>query len=120
MQIEEIFYSVFWISALSIIWFYTDWVQYYLQLLGIFKTTQLKYKSFIVDNPNKYFPDFLYSISLNVDNRLGKFLLKLISCPFCLVFWLSSFSGILCNNLLNVGPVYVLSMFILLQIRKMI
>lgn len=120
MQIEEIFYSVFWISAISIIWFYTDWVDYYLQLLGIFKNFRLRYKAFVVDNPNSYFPDFLYKLSLRVENRVAKFLLKLVSCPFCLIFWLSSASGMICSNLLIVAPVYVLSMFILLQIKKMI
>ncbi len=120
MQIEEIFYSVFWISAFSIIWFYTDWVDYYLQLLGVFESFRLKYKSFVVDNPDKYFPDFLYKLSLKAENRLARFLLKLVSCPFCLVFWLAGISGVVYNNVLIVGPVYVLTMFILLQIKRMI
>ncbi len=118
MAITEIFYSTFWITAVSVIWFYTDWFVYYTQLLGIAESTRIKYSLFLKENPNKFFPDFLYNVSLHTSNRLWKFLLKKISCPFCLIAWLSLLSSVICCNLLIAGPVYVFSLFMLLQIRN--
>lgn len=120
MQLEEIFYSIFWISAISTIWFYTDWVDYYMQLFGICKDFRLRYRSFVMSNTDKYFPDYLYKLSLTTENRFLKFFLKLISCPFCLLVWLAVICGVVYNSFLIVGPVYVLSLLIHLQIRKML
>jgi hypothetical protein len=120
MLIAEIFYSVFWISAISVIWFYTDWVVHYTQLFKIAENSRLQYSSFIKNNPNMYFPDFLYEKSLKTNNRFTKFAYKLVSCPFCLIFWLSFFASIICANALITAPVYILSLFIVLQIKKMI
>jgi len=119
MLIEQIFYCTFWVSMISIIWFCTDWFVHYSQLFGFAENLRLKYTSHIAEHKNDFFPDFLYKQSLKVSNRIYKFLLKLISCPFCLMFWLALASGIICNSLLIVGPVYVMSLFILLQIKKM-
>lgn len=120
MLFAEIFYSVFWISAISVIWFYTDWFIHYTQLLNIAQNTRLQYSTFIQNNPDKYFPDFLYKKSLQVNNKIIKFAYKLISCPFCLIFWLSFFASIICANFLITAPVYILSLFIVLQIKKML
>jgi len=68
MLIEQFFYGVFWISAVSIIWFYTDWFIHYTQLLGIAETERVAYLDFIQKNPDKYFPDFLFKKSLNTEN----------------------------------------------------
>jgi hypothetical protein len=119
MLIVEIFYSVFWISAISVIWFYTDWFIHYTQLLNIAEKERLLYMQYIKLNPEKYFPDFLFEKSLTANNRLLKFIYKLISCPFCLVLWLSGFASLLCGNLLLIAPLYILSLFVILQIRKL-
>ena len=120
MLMVEIFYSVFWISALSVIWFYTDWFVPYTQLFGIFENIRLQYANFIKNNPTSYFPDFLYQQSLNTDNKLIKFVYKLVSCPFCLIFWLSVSSSLIYCEPIITAPVYILSLFIVLQIKKML
>ena len=120
MHLLEIFHSIFLISAISVIWFYTDWVDYYLQLFGIFQEFRLKYRSFVLDNPDKYFPDFLYSCSLQTNNRLLKFFLKLLGCPFCLIFWFSVLACVVAQDFLLLGTFYICSLFIVLQIKKLI
>jgi hypothetical protein len=120
MLVEQIFYSTFWISTISIIWFCTDWFVHYSQLFGIWENLRLQYTSHIAENKDDFLPDFLYKKSLKTPNKFLKFLLKLVSCPFCLNFWLALIAGFVCKEVIIVGPVYVLSLFILLQIKKMI
>jgi len=119
MLVEQIFYSIFWVSTISVIWFCTDWFVHYSQLFKIWENMRLLYTSHILKNKDDFFPEFLYKQSLKTNNRIHKFLLKLISCPFCLNFWLAVIAGTICKNVLVIGPVYVLSLFILLQIKKM-
>ena len=120
MLTEEIFYSTFWISMISIIWFYTDTFLHYAQFLGIATEMRLDYMSFIIEHPDRYFPDYLYEKSLKTQDGVIKFLAKLISCPFCLLMWLAVLSSIIYLNVIITAPVYVLSLFIVLQIKKMI
>lgn len=119
MLIVEIFYCTFWVSAISIVWFCTDWLLHYSQLFGFAKNTRINYELFIKQNPDKYFPDFLFEESLFCKNRFIKFLYKLLSCPFCLIAWLSLISSFICSNFIIAAPTYVLSLFIVLQIKKM-
>ena len=119
MLMVEIFYCTFWVSAISVVWFCTDWIIHYCHLVNIAKITITNYEIYIKENPDKYFPDFLFTKSLNINNRFVKFLFKLLSCPFCLMFWLSLLSSLLVANISITAPVYILSLFILLQIKKM-
>jgi hypothetical protein len=120
MLLEEIFYSTFWISMISVIWFYTDWLIHYCTFFGIAETTVLEYMSFVAENPTKYFPDFLYEKTLSIDNEPIKFIGKLISCPPCFHGWLAFGASIFCGNLIIAAPVYIFSLFTVLQIRKML
>lgn len=120
MAFVEIFYSICWISTISILWFYTDGFLYYSQLLGIFENTRYSYQAFLKDNPTSFFSDYLYAKSLETNNRFFKFLLKLLSCPFCLLVWFSLIAAFLQTNLLAVGPIYIGSLFIVLQIKRML
>lgn len=119
MLLQEIFYSTFWISMFSVIWFYTDLVVDYCTLFGIAKQNCLDFLSFVTANPDKYFPNFLYEKTLFIDNQLIKFVGKLISCPLCLHAWLSLVAAIVCDSLLITAPVYILSLFIVLQIKRL-
>ena len=120
MLIAEIFYSTFWVCMISIIWFHTDTFLHYTQLLGIAVQLRLDYMSFIIEHPDKYFPDYLYELSLNSDDNVVKYLAKLISCPFCLLVWLAAISSVICNNFIITAPVYVMSLFVMLQIKRML
>ena len=120
MLMVELFYCSFWISAISIIWFYTDWFIHYSQLLGIAEEFRLRYSTFIRNNPEKYFPDFLFELSLKTNNRYIKFIYKLVSCPFCLLCWLALGSSLFCSTVALAAPIYVFSLLIVLQIKKML
>lgn len=120
MLIPEIFYSTFWVSMISIIWFYTDVVLHYSQLLGIAVELRLNYMSFIIENPERYFPDYLHEKSLDSNDNIIKFLAKLVSCPFCLLSWLAIGAAMCCDSFIIAAPVYVISLFINLQIKKML
>ena len=120
MQFDELFYSVSWVSFILIVWFYTDTLFYYTQLLGIWDETRYKYGAYISQNPNKFFPDFLYKQSLEQHNRCIKFSYKLLSCPFCIGFWLSLLASFMCSSLLLTAPIYVVSMLVVLGIKKLL
>lgn len=120
MHIEEIFYGIFWISAVSAIWFYTDWLIHYTQLFGLAEKTRLLFQDFVQKNPGAFFSEFIYTRSLLTNNPIKKFVYKLISCPFCLLTWFSLIYGAICGNFLICGPVYVGSLLITLQIKRMI
>lgn len=116
----EIIYSIFLISSISILWFYTDSIFWYCQLFNIFENFRQEYGIFISKNENNYFPQFLYKQTFKVNNRFVKFLYKLLSCPFCLIFWLSLFASLIISNVLSFGIIYVVSLFIVLGIKKML
>lgn len=120
MLLTEIFYSTFWVSMISIIWFYTDWFVHYGQLLGFAINLRLEYLSYVIENPDSYFPDFLYEKSLASDDHIIKFLAKVVSCPFCLITWLSVGASFVYGDFIMTAPVYILSLFIVLQIKRMI
>ena len=119
MVIAQIFYSSFWISAIAIVWFYTDWFVHYTHLLDIFEQTRADYFKYIAENPDKYFPDFLHAKSSESTNRIIKFAYKVVSCPFCLLVWMSIVAALICSNFLLAAPIYVMSLFATLQIRKL-
>ena len=120
MHIDEIFYGVFWVSAILTIWFYTDWFAYYTQLFNCASDIRLLYQAYKLENPDAFFSDFLYAKALATNNRFSKFVLKLISCPLCSGVWLSLIFCFCFSDLLNFAPVYVGSLFVILQIKKML
>lgn len=120
MAFVEIFYSICWISSISIVWFYTDWFVHYSQLFKVMETTRLLYQSFLIENPKAFFPDYLYTKSIETNNRYRKFVLKLISCPFCLLVWMSLAAALYYSNVLLAAPIYIGSLFIVLQTKRML
>ena len=119
-QLGVIFYLSSFVSTFAIVWFYTDTFLYYSQLLGIFEDTRLQYTAFINKSPDKYFPDFLYEQGLLSKNKFIKFLCKLVSCPFCLILWLSLFSSLFVSNVLLTAPIYITSLTITFGIKKLL
>lgn len=120
MKFLEIFYSVFWISAISIIWFYTDTVLYYSRLFKIGIDLRLEYLAYIAINPNSFFPNFLSEKLSCSKQPLLSFFGKLISCPACLTVWFSIAAGIFYEEPIIIAPIYVLSLFVIYQIRNLI
>jgi hypothetical protein len=119
-QLGVIFYLSSFVSTFAIVWFYTDTFLYYSQLFGIFENTRLQYTTFINKNPDKYFPDFLFELGLTSKNKFIKFLYKLISCPFCLILWLSLFASLFVLNIFLTAPIYITSLVITFGIKKLL
>ena len=119
-QLGVIFYLSSFVSTFAIVWFYTDTFLYYSQLFGIFENTRLQYTTFINKNPDKYFPDFLFELGLTSKNKFIKFLCKLVSCPFCLIFWLSLFASFSVLNIFLTAPIYITSLVITFGTKKLL
>ena len=119
-QLGVIFYLSSLVSTFAIVWFYTDTFLYYSQLFGIFENTRLQYTTFINKNPDKYFPDFLFELGLTSKNKFIKFLCKLVSCPFCLIFWLSLFASFSVLNIFLTAPIYITSLVITFGTKKLL
>lgn len=119
MLLEQIFYGCFWISAISILWFYTDWFVYYAELLGIFGNIRREYATYIANNPDSFFSSFLYIYTINNSNKIYRFIFKLLDCPFCLILWLSLIWCLCISQLKLLGPIYVISLSIVLKIRNL-
>ena len=119
-QLGVIFYLSSFVSTFAIVWFYTDTFLYYSQLFGIFENTRLQYTAFINKNPDKYFPDFLFELGLTSKNKFIKFLCKLVSCPFCLILWLSLFVSLCVLNIFLTAPIYITSLVITFGTKKLL
>jgi hypothetical protein len=119
-QLGVIFYLSSFVSTFAIVWFYTDTFLYYSQLFGIFENTRLQYTTFINKNPDKYFPDFLFELGLISKNKFIKFLCKLVSCPFCLILWLSLFASLCVLNIFLTAPIYITSLVITFGTKKLL
>lgn len=119
MILDQIFYSSCWISSICIIWFYTDWFIYYANLFNLFNSVQTKYLEYITNNPDSYFPNFLYLHTINHSNSWIRFFGKLLNCPLCLIFWFSFVAGLYLGNVLIIGPCYIISLIIVLKIKNL-
>lgn len=122
MLTAELFYCTFWVTAISIVWFFTDTLFYYSKLLGIFENLMLEYAAYANKHKKEklFFTDFLFSKALNTESSIKKFLLKVSSCVFCLPVWFSIAASALAGNLMLAAPVYVLSLIMLLKIKSWI
>jgi hypothetical protein len=119
MQLVELFYCICWVTTISTIWFLTDTWYNYAQAFGVWEEFRKKYVNFVRDKPGAFFPDFLYKLSLIHPDPGIKFFLKLVSCPFCLIFWLSIAAMFFVGDYLLIAPIYIISLITFLQIKRM-
>lgn len=95
-----------------IIWFKTDAFIEYCELFRIGKLFKIdKYREYKKINVAI---DYLTYLSLKHKN----FLTKLISCPYCIGFWIALFSCVLFNNILLLPLYYVSSITIYKFLEK--
>ena len=119
MVFENIFYGICWNSCILIIWFKTDLIYHYCKLFRLFKEFQKNYSEYIITQPGSYFPDYLNNC-YSGDNNIIIFFLSLLSCPFCLGFWLSIGAMYpFCLSLIDVAPVYIMSLIMFHGIKKL-
>jgi len=101
MVIDIILYSSF-ISTFLLIWFQTNVVFEYFRFLPFFKSICNKYKKSLEAGIGTNFINF---IALNYNS----FLVRLITCPYCITFWLCL--PVCCIfNWKYFGLIYILSM----------
>jgi hypothetical protein len=119
MLLVEIFYCAFFVTTLAVIWFKTDWILHYCQLFGLLKSFQINFLNFIAKESDSYLPEYIYQQSKKSSNKFYKFIGKLVSCPFCVLFWLALGCSLFYGTLLLVCPVYILSLLLFLGIKNL-
>jgi hypothetical protein len=84
MGINDFFIALTLNCMLLFVWFNTTAFYDYLKLFGANKF----FKEYEKTPPTVTYPQFLYQNKETLsDNRIIKFLIKLITCVFCLNFW---------------------------------
>jgi hypothetical protein len=96
------------VASLLFIWFKTDAFVSYSDALGILKPLLRSYFNTV----NLSFPQFLYITYKNSNNRVLRFVIKLITCPVCLSLWLSLITCTLGNCMLLTFTVYIFSLLL--------
>jgi hypothetical protein len=108
-------YSLSVILTILIVWFKTD---AYVEYCKIFN---LNFLLFNYNHPELTFPQYLYSQRNTLFKKpFTVFYIKLITCPFCLSFWLSLIAAFVISNPLAVFPLYVCSLFLYLFLVKLL
>jgi hypothetical protein len=92
--------------GILIAWFNTDMLVQYIKLFRLTRFTYVEeYEKELFENPDLTYLNFAYF-------KEPSFVNKLISCPYCLSFWLSSFcSYIATSNILTGFVCYPLCLF---------
>jgi hypothetical protein len=92
--------------GILIAWFNTDMLVQYIKLFKLTRFTYVEeYEKELFENPDLTYLNFAYF-------KEPSFVNKLISCPYCLSFWLSSFCSCVATSNILIGFVcYPLSLF---------
>jgi hypothetical protein len=99
--------------GLIILWFDTSFFIDYLKLFRLTRFTYIEeYEKELFDNPDLNFLDFVFIKDPN-------FLNKLLACPYCFGFWLSTFCCLLITkSILLVFACYPLTLFFYFIFKK--
>jgi hypothetical protein len=104
----QIFTSIFCLTIL----FKTEAIVEYSKLFKIDKLLKVdKYLIYKNSNPDIDFMTFLLI-------KYPNFITKLISCPFCINFWIVLGSSILMNNIIYLPVVYISSIVVYLILER--
>jgi hypothetical protein len=100
-------------SGILLIWFNTDSFVQYIKLFRLSKFTYVKeYEQELFENPDLKYLDFAYF-------KEPSFFNKLISCPYCLSFWISLISAFIATGNPLLGfVVYPISLIIYFSFIK--
>lgn len=109
--------SLSFVVFVLIVWFKTDAFIEYCKLLGLEKIL-LGYDS---TDQQLTFPQYLYVKRLILtNNKIIHFIIKLITCPLCIGFWLSFLFGGLLLPFLFIPLLYICSLFVYLIFTKLL
>lgn len=108
-------YSLSIVLTILIVWFKTDAFVEYCKIFN------WNFLLFNYNNSELSFPQYLYS-QRNVlfKNPFIHFYIKLITCPFCLSFWLCLITAFIIGNPISVFPLYICSIFLYLILVKLL
>jgi hypothetical protein len=99
----KILNQISFIIMLLLIWFRTNAFREYMSLLNIKKITKIiNFEEYKKTNPSI---DYLSFIKIKYPN----FFTQLITCPYCIGFWISVCSCLLFNDILYLPFYYVFS-----------
>ena len=94
------------------LWFDTSLVLDYLKLFGLEKKFTEEYEKELFENPDIKFLEFSYF-------KNPSFFNKLLSCPYCLGFWVSAFCTMVAtHNILLIFAGYIFSMYFYFIFKK--
>ena len=99
--------------GLMIIWFDTSFFVDYLKLFKLTKFTYIEeYEKELFENPELSFLEFVFIKEPN-------FLNKMLVCPYCLGFWISTFCCLLvARNIFLIFACYALTLFFYFIFKK--
>ena len=113
----DFLYSTGFVVFVMIIWFKTDAFSEYCKLFG------LNFLLFNYDKTDEQltFPQYLYTKRHVLTKcKYYLFYIKLITCPFCLSFWICLASAMMYNTILTVPLLYVTSLLVYLIFTKLL
>ena len=105
-QVANFFIAALSACGLIVLWFDTSFFVDYLKLFRLTKFTYIEeYEKELFENPDLSFLEFVFIKDPN-------FLNKMLVCPYCFGFWLSTFCCLLATrNILLVFACYPLTLF---------
>ena len=99
-----------WITFLLLLWFESDILKTIFKAFpNIFKFKE--FNEYASNDPFATYPEILYILHPSL-------LTKLLSCPFCLCFWLTLLSLSWSSNILILLPIHYICSFLLYLITK--
>ena len=102
------------ISTALIVWFNTEAFEEYARMLGADKFFKVRmYENKLKKNPTLNYHDYL-----NLYHN--SFFVRLITCPYCLGFWLSIITASVTLGLLFAGIYYIVSLLLYGCVVKLI
>lgn len=100
------FLQVFYIVFLMFVWFKTDFFIEYSKLLKLSKLFKIqKWSEYRNINPKISYLEFIRI-------KHSSFLIKIITCEYCLLFWLVLISCLFMKNIIWTPFIYVMSLLI--------
>jgi len=103
MEVKDFINQICLINLILLVWFKTEAIVEYSKLFKITRFFRVdKYLEY-----KKINPDINYISYLTIKNP--NFFTKLITCPYCLNFWISLISCILYENILLLPLIYIAS-----------
>lgn len=116
MGVNEFFIAVTLNCMILFVWFNTTAFYDYLKLLGINNF----FKEYEKTPPSVTYPQYLYENKDKLsNNRACKFLIKLITCVFCLNFWTTLSICIYFNAYVMVPLIYICTLLVYGTLKRL-